>query len=74
MKRIDKVNYYNSYIKVILSKDNKKYEFVSIKEASETLGLKRDNITRAIKKGQKVSGYHAAGFKRKDMLTGKPKP
>lgn len=74
LKRIDKVNYYNSYIKVILSKDNKKYEFSSIKEASETLGLKRDNITRAIKKGQKVSGYHAVGFKRKDMLTGKPKP
>lgn len=74
MNRLEKFNFYNSYCKVILEKDGQKFEFGSIKEACEKLNLTNDNVSRAIRKNQKVKGYTAVGFKRKDMLTGKPKP
>lgn len=74
LERLDKVNFYNSYCKVILEKEGQKFEFSSIKEASEKLGIEQDNISRAIRKKQKTRGYTVVGFKRKDMLTGKPKP
>lgn len=74
MNRLEKFNFYNSYCKVILEKDGKKFEFNSTKKAAEVLGLKAENIASAIKKGQRTNGYIAIGFKRKDMLTGKPKP
>lgn len=74
MGRIEKINFYSSYCKVILEKDGQKFEFNSTKEAGEALGLKPENIASAIKKKGRTGGYIAVGFKRKDMLTGKPKP
>lgn len=74
LERLEKINFYNSYCKAILEKDGEKFEFNSTKEASEKMGIKADNISRAIRKKQKTHGYVVVGFKRKDMLTGKPKP
>lgn len=60
---IEKVNKCARYKKVILIKDNVEYEFDSISKASEFCGAKRDNITCAIRKKQKVNGYIAFGQK-----------
>lgn len=60
---LDKINKLTSYKKVIFKKGNEIIEFDSISKASDALGLKRDNITRAIRKKQKVGGYEVFGYK-----------
>lgn len=60
---LEKINSKTSYKKVVLYKDDKEFVFNSIKEAAETLSLNKDNITRAIRKKQKVSGYIVVGEK-----------
>lgn len=60
---LQKINSKTSYKKVIFYKDDKEFVFNSIKEAAETLSLNKDNITRAIRKKQKVSGYIVVGEK-----------
>lgn len=48
---------------MIFKKGNEYIEFSSISKAADALGLKRDNITRAIRKKQKVGGYEVFGYK-----------
>lgn len=57
------INNNNRYKKVILEKDGNSLEFDSISKASKFLNTHRDNITRAIRKNQKVKGYIAHGEK-----------
>ena len=63
LSELDKINSVTSYKKVIFKKGNEYIEFSSISKAADTLGLKRDNITRAIRKKQKVGGYEVFGYK-----------
>lgn len=62
-ENLKKINEKASYKKLYFCKDDKEYFFNSVKEASETLGLNKDNITRAIRKNQKVGGYIVKGEK-----------
>lgn len=57
------INEKASYKKVIFQKGCEFLEFESISKASDYLGLKRDNITRAIRKNQKVGGWQVFGYK-----------
>lgn len=60
---IEKINSCARYKKIILIKDNVQYEFDSISKASKFCDSDRDNITRAIRKKQRVNGYIALGQK-----------
>lgn len=60
---LDKINSITTYKKVIFKKGNEFIEFNSISKAADMLGLKRDNITRAIRKKHKVGGYEVFGYK-----------
>ena len=58
-----KVNEQNMYVKVVLSKDGEEISFKSTREAAEFLNTKKDEITRAIRKGQRHKGYYVYGEK-----------
>lgn len=60
---LNKINENARYKKIILEKDGQIYEFDSVSKASGFLGTHRDNITRAIRKHQKVKGFLAFGNK-----------
>lgn len=62
-ENLRKINEKTAYKKVYFYKDSEEHVFNSVKEASETLGLNKDNITRAIRKNQKVGGYIVKGEK-----------
>lgn len=63
LENLRKINESTMYRKIIFKKGNELLEFSSISKAADILGLKRDNITRAIRKKQKVSGYEVFGYK-----------
>lgn len=64
LSKLDKINYYKAYYKVVLEKDGETKEFASAKEAGEFLHTYKDNVTRAIKKQGRVKGWLAFGLKR----------
>lgn len=64
LHKLDKINYYRSYCKVILEKGSEKVEFNSIKEAKTFLQTDSDNITRAIRNKGRVKGWLVFGYKR----------
>ncbi len=63
LSNIKKINEETSYKKIILKKGNELYEFSSVSKAADFFQLKRDNITRAIRKGQKVAGFEVWGYR-----------
>jgi hypothetical protein len=61
-KTIDKVNEENTYVYVVVTKEQ---SFRTIKEAAEFIGEEdTDNITRAIRKGIRIKGYSVRGIKK----------
>lgn len=60
----------HKYIKVIFAKDGKEFEFRSSKEAAVYAGTCSDEVTRAIRKRQRVKGYLAYGLKASDCANG----
>lgn len=63
LENLRKINEQTSYKNIILKKGNELFEFPSIGKAADFFGLKRDNITRAIRKKQKVAGFEVFGYK-----------
>jgi hypothetical protein len=62
-ENLRKINAETSYKKLYFSKGNEVIVFNSVSSAADKLGLKRDNITRAIRKKQKVGGWNVFGVK-----------
>lgn len=63
LSNLEKIDQKTNYKKVILKKRSNIYEFTSVGQAADFFGLKRDNITRAIRKGQKVGGFEVFGYR-----------
>lgn len=63
LENLRKINEQTSYKKIILKKGNEFFEFSSVGKAADFFGLKRDNITRAIRKKHKVAGFEVFGYK-----------
>lgn len=65
----------HSYSKVILTKDNLKYEFNNTNDAAKFINTTRDEITRAIRKQQHCKGWNVFGLKSAngEILIGKAK-
>lgn len=62
---IKKMNYYTEYVKVILvDSSGKEYHFNSSSEAAKFANTNNNEVTRAIRKEQRVKGYKAYGLKR----------
>lgn len=62
-KNLNTINEKTSYKKIVFIKGSTILEFNSTSEASDMLQLDRDNITRAIRKNQKVGGWQVFGYK-----------
>lgn len=62
-ENLSKINESSRYKVVILEKDGEVFKFDSISKASKFLNTRRNNITRAIRKKQRVCGYNAYGEK-----------
>lgn len=60
---LKRINEKTSYKIVIFKKGNELIQFDSVSKAADTLHLKRDNITHAICKKHKISGYEVFGYK-----------
>jgi hypothetical protein len=68
MKSLDIANRELKYVYVrLLADDGTEYEFEGAKQAAEFLGTKSDEVTRAIRKGQRVKGHKAYGMKLADL-------
>lgn len=68
---IKKMNQYAQYISVVLIDSNgKELRFSSSFEAANYIGTKSDEITRAIRKKQRVKGYYAFGKKLENCANG----
>jgi hypothetical protein len=62
---LKKMNYYSEYVKVILvDSSGKEYHFNSSVEAANFANTNNNEVTRAIRKEQRVKGYRAYGMKR----------
>ena len=62
------MNELTKYVSVMLiAPDGSEMYFPGTKEAAEFLGTKSDEVTRAIRKGQRVRGHKAFGFKKPDL-------
>lgn len=61
---LEKMNWYNVYIKVTLIKGDEVLTFNSTREAGAFLGTNKDNVSNAIKYHGTVKGYKAFGEKR----------
>lgn len=65
---IRKMNYETEYVHVVLiGNDGREYTFSCTKDAADFVGKDKDEVTRAIRKGQRVNGYKAFGVKRCDL-------
>lgn len=72
---IAKMNEYTQYIKVVLiSPSGEEITFNSAIEAAEYLGTKADEVTRAIRKSQRVKKHLAYGFKKTPNANGETLP
>ena len=66
--QLDAYNKEHGYVVVrLIDKDGKEYTFDSTNEAAEFVGTTKDEITRAIRKSQRVKGYYAFGLKLADL-------
>lgn len=63
LNNLYEINKETMYSEIIFKKGNEIIKFNSTSDASKALGLKRDNITRAIRKKHKVSGWEVFGIK-----------
>lgn len=62
------MNEFTKYVSVMLiAPDGTESYFPGAKEAAEFLGTKSDEVTRAIRKGQRVRGHKAFGFKKSEL-------
>lgn len=62
---LKKMNYFNEYVKVILVDSlGKEYHFNNTAEAAKFANTNINEVSRAIKKEQRVKGYRAYGMKR----------
>ena len=62
------MNEFTKYVSVMLiAPDGTESYFPGAKEAAEFLGTKSDEVTRAIRKGQRVRGHKAFGFKKAEL-------
>lgn len=65
---IEKMNKDHQYVLVTLvAPDGEELTFGSTNEAGKYLNMSRDEVTRAIRKNQRVNGYYAFGLKRPDL-------
>ena len=60
---LEKINQKTRYVKIILEKDGKTYEFQNSNEAAAFVGCHKDRITNAIKHHTKTFGYWCYGEK-----------
>lgn len=66
--QLDAYNKEHGYVVVrLIDKDGKEYTFDSTNEAADFVGTTKDEITRAIRKSQRVKGYYAFGLKLADL-------
>lgn len=62
LKNIESVNKKTKYLKIVLvDKEGKEFVFYNTKDAGDFVGKDRDEVTRAIRKNQRVNGYKAYG-------------
>ena len=65
---IKAMNENTQYVVVrLIAPDGTELEFSSSKEAADYLGTNNDEVTRAIRKSQRVKGHRAFGYKRLDL-------
>lgn len=68
---IEAMNKYNQYVRIhLISPDGTELDFNSSVEAARYLGIDKDEITRAIRKGQRVKDHYAYGLKLSDCANG----
>lgn len=66
--QLDAYNKEHGYVVVrLIDKDGKEYTFDSTNEAADFVGTTKDEVTRAIRKSQRVKGYYAFGLKLADL-------
>lgn len=62
------MNQYTQYVLVrLISPDGSELQFDSARSAAEYLGTTKDEVTRAIRKSQRVKGHKAFGLKALDL-------
>lgn len=62
---LKKINEYKAYIFVkLIDKDGVEYDFPSAVDAAKFIGTSNNEVTRAIRKSQRVKGYKAYGVKK----------
>lgn len=67
-KGIRAMNQYTQYVLVrLISPDGSELQFDSARSAAEYLGTTKDEVTRAIRKSQRVKGHKAFGLKALDL-------
>lgn len=65
---IRKMNQSTQYVVVrLISPSGEEIQFGSTREAAEYVGTDKDEVTRAIRKNQRVKGYRAYGLKASDL-------
>lgn len=65
---IEAMNKETQYVAIrLISKDGEELLFDCSRSAADYLGTNKDEVTRAIRKGQRVRGYLAFGLKRSDL-------
>ena len=68
---IEKMNKHTQYVLVILVAPNgDELKFYSVRDAANYLGVKSDEVTRAIRKHQRVNGHYAFGEKLDNCANG----
>lgn len=68
---IEAMNKYTQYVRVhLVAPDGTELDFNSTVEAAEYLNTDKDEVTRAIRKGQRVKGHYAYGYKLSDCANG----
>jgi hypothetical protein len=65
---IKAMNENTQYVSVLLvAPDGQELQFESAREAAKYLGTTNDEVTRAIRKNQRVKGHYAFGLKKSDL-------
>ena len=65
---IKAMNENTQYVSILLvAPDGQELQFESAREASKHLGTTNDEVTRAIRKSQRVKGHYAFGLKNSDL-------
>lgn len=61
--RIMRYNATHGYCRVVIEKEGKSFEFTSTRQAADFIGTHIDNVSRAIRKNQRVKGWTVIGVK-----------